>query len=171
MNSEKKICDVVELFVKKILYIDKEHETLNKKLIEIDKLIDNLLDYCIKKKIYYYIENKISYTDINEHFKNHLENFLQQLIDPSNTLIQNYIDESECDNYSNVSSMLLNKFKSNTNDNSIFITNKNINKLGIYIKILSSQKKNIIEFTDKILYMCNILTNDDINYNVENPYA
>jgi len=219
------ITSLVDNFIKRILNLENNKSSLEEKVIDINNLLDNLIDYCIKKKIYYYIENKIGYTKIVNNFKSHLITYILNLLNNNSNIISKYINDNiELDNYSDINSLLFNKFKNNINnhvsfrDNISLIENKDnsdtlfnyddnrgdnyfefnyentqnnlqedkinnkqndnidINelndktKLGLYIKILLSQNKYLIEFTDKLIEMCNITMNDNIEYNVNNPY-
>ncbi len=225
-NKVNKINTLIDNFIKKILEIEKEKSTLEDKVSNIDNLLDNLIDYCIKKKIYYYIEKNIGYSDIINSFKLHLCIFLQKLIDPSNNIINKYIENLEknenFDNYSDINSLLFRKFKSGStkSTNSVIkndtktsgknvsfredisliayddsdgfaynikksessessessVSNENSNeldpdRLALYIKILLSQNKNIIEFIEKISSMCKIISDPEINYNKKNPFG
>jgi hypothetical protein len=202
------------------LEIEKEKSTLEDKVSNIDNLLDNLIDYCIKKKIYYYIEKNIGYSDIINSFKLNLCIFLQKLIDPSNNIINKYIENLEknenFDNYSDINSLLFRKFKSGSTNsiikNDTKTSGKNVSfredisliayddsdgfvynlkksessesekseensneldpdRLALYIKILLSQNKNIIEFIEKIRSMCKIISDPEINYNKKNPFG
>ncbi len=233
-KSNNKINILIDIFIKKILEIEKESSTLENKVSNIDNLLDNLIDYCIKKKIYYYIEKNIGYSDIINSFKLHLCTFLQKLIDPSNNIINKYIENLEkndnFDNYSDINSLLFRKFKtgsveqsqqsisnSNTNKTKSTPNSKNVSfredisliayddsdgfaynykksesddssessestklpnldeldpdRLALYIKILLSQNKNIIEFIEKITVMCKIISDPEVNYNKKNPFG
>lgn len=218
--KDNKIENIVNLFIKQILDLDSLKKSLDDKLKHIDILINNLIDYCIKKKIFYFVENKISYTNITENFKIHLIIFIKNLIDPSNTIIDKYIlsnfNQNNClnfssvsnfnnnwDNVSDVNSIMFKNFKHlnetfeknvsfdenlnkdlnsiNNYDNlnlinnntNLYINNESYidaNNLSIYIKILINQNKYIVEFTDKLLVMCKIISDPDIKYKKSNPY-
>ena len=223
---------LIDNFIKRILNLENNKSSLEQKVIDINNLLDNLIDYCIKKKIYYYIENKIGYTKIVNNFKSHLITYILNLLNNNSNIISKYINDNiELDNYSDINSLLFNKFKNNINnhvsfrDNISLIENKDnsdtlfnyddsgnnyfelnyekkqnnkqnnnqddnqddniddkqddniyINelndktKLGLYIKMILSQNKYLIEFTDKLIEMCNITMNDDIEYDINNPY-
>lgn len=244
-NKPNKINELVDNFIKKILILEKDSSTLETKVNQIDELLDSLIDYCIKKKIYFYIEKKIGYKQIIQTFKLYLCKFLQKLIDPTNNIISKYIDKLESenfDNYSDINSLLFRKFKSglvseskskseykseslnknvsfredisiigyddsegfdfnyvsnnksrkklqsdssstsNNSSNSDSSSNSNNSsnsqnsdcldkdKLSLYIKILLSQNKNVNEFTEKIRYMCNIISEKGIDCNKSNPF-
>ena len=61
-KTNKTIDKIINEYIKKICEFDSLNKTFDEKLKNITVLTDNLIDYCIKKKILYYIENKISYT-------------------------------------------------------------------------------------------------------------
>jgi hypothetical protein len=253
-NKPNKISILVDNFVKKILLIEKESSTLENKVNHINNLLDNLIDYCIKKKIYFYIEKKIRYTQIIYIFKLHLCKFLQKLIDPSNNIINKYIEKLESnenfDNYSDINSLLFRKFKteseseSKSKHNEYSSSNKNVSfredisiigyddsegfdlnyslvnksrkkldtndsskstdssdsskssksskssnsdtnnseeldensntldtdRLALYIKILLSQNKYIIEFIDRLRNMCVFISEQGIDLEKSNPF-
>lgn len=219
--------NLVNEFIKKICDSDKTHNTLENKLKYIDVLIDNLIDYCIKKKIFYYIENKISYSNIINHFKTHLIKFIKNLVDPNDTIINKYLNQvkilnesdtsnNNWDNVSDINSIMFKNFKNlnesfeknvsfksseisitnyeepfdrfeynysnkdetinnnlikmaedyeNTNNN-----NNSNNNLALYIKLLINQNKYILEFIDKLTFMCKILTDPEKKYKKSNPF-
>jgi hypothetical protein len=235
-NTNKLVEKVINEYIKKICDNDLLNKTFDDKLKNITILTDNLIDYCIKKKIFYFIENKISYTSIVINFKSHLTNFIRNLVDPNNEIINKYIINVEddnmsmgkmgWDNVSDLNSIMFKNFKnlnetfeknvsfetqieitnyddgfdgfklnnnynlytnnnnninndninnnndSNDNDCNLIIDNKNVNNkiLPIYIKLLINQNKYFVEFTDKLIYMCNILSEQDIKYKKINPY-
>jgi hypothetical protein len=129
MNTNKsKVFDLnktenlVNEFVSKIFDLDKSKKSLEEKISAIDILIDNLIDFCIKKKIFYYVENKISYTNITQNFKIHLVKFIKKLIDPSGNMINKYIinnsdfglnvnSNNGWDNVSDINSLMFKNFK------------------------------------------------------------
>lgn len=129
MNTNKsKVFDVnktenlVNEFVAKIFDLDKSKKSLEEKITAIDILIDNLIDFCIKKKIFYYVENKISYTNITQNFKIYLVKFIKKLIDPSGNMINKYIinnsnlelnvnSNNGWDNVSDINSLMFKNFK------------------------------------------------------------
>lgn len=208
---DKKLGILINNYISKILKVDKENKTLDEKLNSITQLTDSLIDYCIKNKIIFFIENKIGYSNIVFNFKYHLATFIKNLIDPSGNIINKYIKndsmDKDWDNVSDINSLLFKNFKNmnetfqknvtfndinnvnnvnnyddlnnpnepnNLNENFNLITNSekisNINNLSLYIKLLFNQQKYVIEFTDKITTMCNILANSDIKYKKINPY-
>jgi hypothetical protein len=89
---------MVNEFIKKIYDLDKSKNTLEEKITSIDNLLNNLIDYCIKKKIFYFVENKISYSNITINFKFHLIKFIKNLIDPSDNIIKKYIGSNTINN-------------------------------------------------------------------------
>ena len=125
-DTDKSIFMVNE-FIKKIYELDKSKNTLEEKIISIDNMLNNLIDYCIKKKIFYYVENKISYTNITINFKSHLIKFIKNLIDPTDNIIKKYIgintvydddltnikksNNSNWDNVSDINSLMFRNFK------------------------------------------------------------
>ncbi len=143
IRNNNKINELIDNFVKKILLIEKESSTLENKVIQIDKLLDNLIDYCIKKKIYYYIEKNIGYSKIIETFKLHLCKFLEKLIDPTGNVIKKYIQKIESENlenYSDINSLLFRKFKS---ESEIKSSSKSKSKSELKSKTNSSSNKNV----------------------------
>jgi hypothetical protein len=128
-NTTNKSFYMVNEFIKKIYELDKSKNTLEEKIVSIDNLINNLIDYFIKKKIFYYVENKISYTNITFHFKSHLIKFIKNLIDPSDNIIKKYIspktsyepddnstntkksDNPNWENVSDINSLMFRNFK------------------------------------------------------------
>ena len=221
----KSIDKIINEYIKKICEIDRLNKTFDEKLKNITILTDNLIDYCIKKKILYYIENKISYTCIVQNFKSHLTNFIKDLVDPNDDIINKYVINTQddnismgkmgWDNVSDINSIMFNNFKNLnetfeknvsfgseinitnydegydgfklnvandicklnelTNDNELMtFDDKDIdidNKiLPIYIKLLINQNKYMVEFTDKLIFMCNILSDSDVKYKKLNPY-
>lgn len=219
-NNIKTIDKVVNEYVKKICEFDNLNKTFDEKLKNITILTDNLIDYCIKKKILYFIENKISYTSIIQNFKSHLTKFIKDIVDPSDNIITKYIINTQddnmsmgkmgWDNVSDLNSIMFKNFKNLnepfdknvsfgtqiqitnydegydgfelnnnvckldelTQNEKINIDDKDIDKkiLPIYIKLLVNQNKYLIEFTDKLILMCNILSEQDIKYKKNNPY-
>jgi hypothetical protein len=206
---------IINEYIKKICDYDNLNKTFDEKLKNISLSTDNLIDYCIKKKILFFIENKISYTSIVLNFKSHLTKFIKDLVDPNEDIINKYIiniqDDNMSigkmgwDNVSDLNSIMFNNFKNlnetfeknvsfemtnydegfdgfrlndtnntnytndNTNDIPSDITNDN-KILPIYIKLLINQNKYLIEFTDKLIIMCNILSDKDYKYKKHNPY-
>lgn len=225
-KTNKLVDKVINDYIKKICDNDMLNKTFDDKLKNITILTDNLIDYCIKKKIFYFIENKISYTSIIINFKSHLTNFIRNLVDPNDEIINKYIINVEddnismgkmgWDNVSDLNSIMFKNFKNlnetfeknvsfesqfeitnyddgfdgfklnnnnsnlyndnsnsyNDNANNLIIDNKNVNNkiLPIYIKLLINQNKYLVEFTDKLISMCNILSEPDIKYKKINPY-
>ena len=118
---------MVNEFIKKIYDLDKSKNTLEEKITSIDNLLNNLIDYCIKKKIFYFVENKISYSNITINFKFHLIKFIKNLIDPSDNIIKKYIGSNTInddtsnntkkynnpnwDNVSDINSLMFKNFK------------------------------------------------------------
>ncbi len=213
-HINKSIEKIIDEYIKKICDYDKLNKTFDDKLNNINLLTNNLIDYCIKKKIFYFIENKISYTSILTNFKSCLKKFIKDLVDPNDEIINKYIinvDDDNIsmgkmgwDNISDINTVMFKNFKNlnetfeknvsfgsniditNYDDgydgfqlNNNFDNNKNIdlnNKnfddkiLPIYIKLLINQNKYLVEFTDKLMNMCDILSNQNIKYKKNNPY-
>lgn len=264
---------LIDNFIKKILEIENDSVNLEEKINLINKLLDNLIDFCIKNKIYYYIQNNIGYNQIVNIFKFHLIKFIRKLIDPTDKLVTEYIEKinENLDSYSDINSLLFRKFKSQENleikesikpietqekakelkekvkfndeidiigydygydygnemkfnyntidsDNeslsklfpktySNVKTNMNSekklsqilnsdeseeqnnsnesenkfnpdntldyeenNKLSLYIKIMLSQDKHMLEFIEKLNFMCKIISDPEIEYNHTDPY-
>ena len=140
-----------------------------------------------KKKIFYYIENKIKYNDIVNYFKNNLCDFLKLKTDPEGNLFKQYCenDFNNLDNFSDINSLLFTKFKSTSKKNVIFSDNvtfmndeicfdnnidsryilksdNEINKnLPIYIKFILSQNKYIVEFIEYLTNLCDDISNNE----------
>jgi len=237
INSANKIENIVNEYIKKIYEFDSSLKNLDEKIKQIDKLTCNLVDYCIKKKIFYYVENKISYNQIITNFKIHLIKFIKNLVDPTNTIINKYIMNSKnktpntennlnsnWDNISDINSLMFKNFKSlnesfdknvsfrdniqitnydeysegfdfniQSNNTSKIDTTVNLNliklagshekqneldtqneldieNLSLYIKILINQNKYLVEFIDKLILMCRILSDNEYKYKKSNPY-
>lgn len=104
---------LIDNFIKKILEIENDSVNLEEKINSINKLLDNLIDFCIKNKIYYYIQNNIGYNQIVNTFKFHLNKFIRKLIDPTDKLVTEYIEKinENLDSYSDINSLLFRKFK------------------------------------------------------------
>lgn len=230
ITKNRPIEGIVNEYIKKICDNDivNSNKSFDSKLKNIILLTDNLIDYCIKKKIIYFIENKISYTNIVQNFKSHLTKFIKDLVDPNDEVINKYIinvDEDNIslnkmgwDNVSDLNSIMFKNFKNlnesfeknvsfnsqleitnyddvdgngdgfglnnyssnsqlqtycNNEDNNYSSINlsANINKiLPIYIKLLINQNKYLVEFIDKLISMCDVLSNQDIKYKKSNPY-
>lgn len=213
-HINKSIEKIIDEYIKKICDYDKLNKTFDDKLNNINLLTNNLIDYCIKKKIFYFIENKISYTSILTNFKSCLKKFIKDLVDPNDEIINKYIinvDDDNIsmgkmgwDNISDINTVMFKNFKNlnetfeknvsfgsniditnyddgydgfqlnNNFDNNknIDLNNKNIDDkiLPIYIKLLINQNKYLVEFTDKLMNMCDILSNQNIKYKKNNPY-
>ncbi len=110
---KSKINILIDNFLKKILEVENSSSNLENKINSINELLDNLIDFCIKKKIYFYIENNIGYNKIVNSFKFHLIKYIQKLIDPSDNLVSKYIKKlnDNLNNYSDINSLLFRKFK------------------------------------------------------------
>jgi len=109
---------LIDNFFNKILTLNNQNSNLQDKLTSIDDLINNLIDHCIKKNIIFFIQNKINYTTIYNSFKLNLINFIKNIIDPDNNFISNYINDfynnsDNFDNFSDINSLFLQKFKNN----------------------------------------------------------
>ena len=126
----KTIEKIINEYIKKICDYDNLNKTFDEKLKNIDELTNNLIDYCIKKKIFYFIENKISYTSIISNFKSHLVKFIKDLVDPNDDIVNRYIINIQDDNVStskmgwdNVSDLNSVMFKNYKNLNETFEKN------------------------------------------------
>lgn len=178
---------IINNYIRKICEYDNLNKSFDEKLNNIIYLTDNLIDYCIKKKIFYFIENKINYTGIVTNFKSHLVNFIKELVDPNNTIINKYIINTQDDNISlrqmgwdNVSDLNSIMFKNFKNLNETFEKNvsfglpelnKNFQKdsrieITNYDEIYDGFELNKIEnnFTNKDNYN----DNDNDNYKMTN---
>ena len=119
-----KLENIIDNYIKEIYQLDKSHKTLENKLTIIDNLTNNLIDYCIKKKIFFYVYNNITNPSIINNFKIHLVKFIKKLVDPSDNIISKYIiinendsnksgslNNSNWDNISDVNSLIFKNFK------------------------------------------------------------
>ena len=102
---------IVNKSIKQFYIFDKKTQTFDEIITQFDLIIDNLIDYCIKKKIIYFIENKINYSNITLNFKTHLINFLAKMVDPSGIIISKYIDNKYIDKCSDLNSLIFLNFK------------------------------------------------------------
>lgn len=232
--NDDKTESIVNNFIVQIYELDKSKKTLDDKINSINLLANNLIDFCIKKKIFYFIENKVSYSQIVKSFKTQLITFIKNLVDPANTIINKYIETNNSnsksnantntnhsnqsnpnwDNVSDINSLMFKNFKnfnetfeknvsfrekelptqtnydetfgddsfepnyklssqninSNANSNSSLNFQIDLDKLGLYIKILINQNKYVVELVDKLISMCKILSDPDIKYKKVNPF-
>ena len=179
-----KINNLIDNFIKKILQLESQDTNLQEKLDSINMLLNNLLDYCIKHKIHFYIQNKIKYNKITNIFKTHLFNYISDLIESKND-INKYLSHNNLDNYSDINSLLFNNYKKSSDDMSLLSCNNdkyiefnyatednhsNHTKLALYIKILLSQDKNIIEFIDKLNNMCMLISDESLYFDITKPF-
>ena len=127
---------MIDNFTKKLLLNSND-------IKEIDILLSDLINYCIKKKILYYIENNISYTQINNLFKKSLCIYLNNLIDPNNNLLNDYIitNNLSIDNLLDLNSLLFKKCKENTKNQKVSF-NKHINVINYSIDEKSKDSNN-----------------------------
>lgn len=169
-KTNKSIEKVINEYIKKICDNDILNKTFDDKLKNITTLTDNLIDYCIKKKIFYFIENKISYTSIVVNFKSHLTNFIRNLVDPNDEIINKYIINLEEDDNVSMEKMGWD----NVSDlNSIMFKNfKNLNET--FEKNVSFETKNEItnynDGFDGFNGFNGFKLNDDSNYNNNDNY-
>ena len=142
-NSNNKLNFIVNEFIKKIYELDKSKNTLEEKIKSIDNFLNNLIDYCIKKKIFFYVENKISYTNIVLNFKSHLIKFIKNLIDPFDNIINKYINLNNPNNPNNPNN-------SNNSNNPNWDNISDINSLMFrnFKKLNETFEKNV-SFDDK----------------------
>lgn len=134
-TKAKSIDKIINEYIKKICDFDNLNKTFDEKLLNIEILTNNLIDYCIKKKIFYFIENKIGYTNIVQNFKSHLANFIKNLVDPNDNVINKYVINIDDDNLSinkmgwdNVSDLNSIMFKNFKNLNESFEKNVSFGK-------------------------------------------
>jgi hypothetical protein len=108
-----KIKILIDNFINKI--ISSKTINLEEKNNFIDKLLKNIIDYCIKRNIYFFINNKIKYTTICNLFKENIICFIKNIISTNNNDILDYIDNNieNFDNFSDINSLLFNKYKKN----------------------------------------------------------
>jgi len=113
---------LIENFIEKILLIYKSTKNLDEKMNEINDLLNSIIDYCIKKNIYFFINNNIKYTIIGILFREYLIKFIKDIINFNNKTIIDYIENNndnndDYDNFSSINSLLLNKYKKQENIN------------------------------------------------------
>jgi hypothetical protein len=106
--QKKNLEQIVNLFCDRI-----QENISNKKFLEFidktDKLIDSLIDICIKNKINYYINNHISFSTIKSNFKLELESRLQEYVKHTHANIESTIiniSVEELDNWNNIIDIL-----------------------------------------------------------------
>jgi hypothetical protein len=68
---------LTNLFIEKLCWVFKNTK-FTKFIEESDKILNSLINICVKNKINFYIDNHISFSSINLNFKTELENFLHQ---------------------------------------------------------------------------------------------
>lgn len=210
--NKDKSNNIITEFIKKIYELDKLLYKLDEKIVKIDEFLNNLIDFYIKKKIFYFVENNIGYSNIMYKFKYSLTKFIHDLIDPTDNLIKKYIcpesnndidkidsantNESNLNEVSDINSLMFRNFKKlnekfeknvtfdkesssdNDDDDSKEIINTepdkfinyDINNLPLYIKILINQNKYLTEFTEKLNFMCKILSDPELKYKKSNPF-
>lgn len=209
LNFEKTdLCIVINNFIEKIKQFGKE-ENLHNLFEKTNKLIDSLIDICIKNKINYFLENHISFTSIKINFKMELENNILDIIKKHYPNINTEIDNLSIDNFNKIKTLdnfndfmygLINNTKTKVTFNTFaseytfkkeeenkkinkkkiksvkinFCEEKNDlsieNKLGILIKILFMNNNDIKDFQIKILEMCKIINDNEIEYDIFKPY-
>lgn len=105
MNFEKNNLDkTVKLFINKIFELNSE-QNLIKYLEQSNKLVDSLIDFCIKNKIEYYIKNHISFTSINTNFKQELENVLLTFVKKKIPNVENNLNNLTLENVKSVNTI------------------------------------------------------------------
>jgi len=143
---------LIDSFIEKIVLVSKSSDNLEEKTNSINELLINIIDYCIKKNIYFFIKNKIKYTTINNIFKNNLINYIKDIINDDNSDIIKYIDTTEdLNNFSDINSLLLNEYKKEENTKVSF-------------------RDNISLVTDNTNYDKNNSDNSDNSNNSDNSY-
>ena len=165
---------LIDNFFNKILTLNNQNSNLQDKLTSIDDLINNLIDHCIKKNIIFFIQNKINYTTIYNSFKLNLINFIKNIIDPDNNFISNYINDfynnsDNFDNFSDINSLFLQKFKNNnTTDDQNDFYNKSY-KVTFRDNVSFIYDNNM---DDDVGFKFNYINNNNnlIDYNQENKY-
>lgn len=199
---------IVNNFINKIKN-NLEEENLQKSFEKINNLIDSLIDLCIKKKISYFIDNKISFTSIKINFKIELENILLEILKNKYSNIETELNNLIQDDFINIKNNnefneVLYKFTTNNSKNKVkfnnvaseyrfkdkennkinkkkiksikinfFEENKELsldNKLVILLKTLFIEEENLKIFEKKILNICKIIHDLDIEYNILQPY-
>jgi len=138
---------LIENFIEKILLIYKSTKNLDEKMNGINDLLNSIIDYCIKKNIYFFINNNIKYTTICISFREYIIKFIKSIINNKNIIdcIENNNDNNDdYDNFSSINSLLLNKYKKQENIN------------------------NKVSFRDNISLITDNTNNNDINDNKNN---
>jgi hypothetical protein len=116
--------------------------------------------------------NSIQITNYDEGFDGFELNYKSKDFAEKNK--NNYGEDDKPINYN-----LMNFGTTNTNTNTNTNNNNNnnddnddddIDNLPLYIKILINQNKFLVEFIEKIILMCKILSDNDIKYKKINPY-
>jgi hypothetical protein len=175
---------------------------LSKFIEQSNKLVNSLIDVCIKNKINYYIENHISFTSIKSNFKLELEKILIKIINIQN-IENNFVNMSNdeilntktIDEWNNILFKLsknkvsfsptMTEYSYNENNNLTQSKKKskpikiefydkeeitNENKLSILLKIICMEQKKLNVFKKYVYKICDIITNEDIEYNIMEPY-
>ena len=171
---------VIDNFIKKILFLEQKNDiTISTQIKEINVLLSNLIDYCIKQKVSYYIDNEIGYNKINDLFRKSLYKYLKNIVDPDDNIdttnleyksLKNEIENNKnsgtkvsfnnevniikYDEFDNEFKNEFNVYDNIKNSDDDEVNNKN---LAIYIKIFISKDENVLEFIEKITEMCKII--------------
>lgn len=118
---------IIDNFINKI-NSNFEEENLQKSFEKINKLIDSLIDICIKNKISYFIDNNISFTSIKINFKIELENILLKILKKEHPNIETEVKNLIQDDFINLKNNndfdeLLSKFINNNSKNKVKFNN------------------------------------------------
>jgi hypothetical protein len=158
--------NIVDLFIKK----NKKNVSITKFTLYIEQttnLIDSLIDICIKNKIIFWIDNKISFSSIKKKFKLQLENILLSCVQKKYHSIKNNINNVILQDLNNwtyfIDIISINKIKNKVSFNPIS-TEYNYNELSNSVKIvLHNSKENNLSIEQTIsIYMKIIFMNEHL---------
>lgn len=212
ISEKNNLNNNVDLFIKKISEMCL-NTNFNHFLSLSNKLIDSLIDICIKNKIEYFINNHISFSSIKSNFKLELENSLVKYVKKIYPHIDSNITDINLETLQNTSptdywnnivdilskkSSIKNKVTFNpTATEYTYVTEEHKNnkskkkskaikivlfenenhteitldqKISIYFKIIFSNNIDIDSINDKLCFMCSILNDSNIEYDIYNPY-
>lgn len=105
INSENNnLNSVVQTFFNKFKELSQEQNFLNY-IENLNKLINSLIDICIKKKINYFVINNISFSSIKSNFIIHFYNVLQDFINPIYPKVSNNISKLSINDIKNIKTL------------------------------------------------------------------
>jgi hypothetical protein len=158
-NPVNKTKILIDNFIEKIVSINNSTKNLEEKISIVNDLLNNIIDYCIKKNIYFFINNDIKYNTICELFKEYLIIFIKNFFDNNNNKnILEYIENNveNYDNYSSINSLILHEYKKEQ------FENKKNNKVSFRDNISLVTSNNNEDNSDN----SNNSENNNIKYNV-----